>query len=170
MLDNVITNRSGDNDNNDVFYVHDELEEGENKMLDEQAPFMNCDEEGTMVDKDSEQLEQLPPLPLPPPLPSVEHNPAGGKQDVGILQPKKRGIMILWQNVANGRINLLRKDYTFPFLNLCHLFVVWHCEISINFPTYKNLSFCDVENIKGGSQKLSTMRYLMNHMHRGAWY
>jgi hypothetical protein len=105
-------------------------------MLDEQAPFTNCEEEGTMMYTDSEQLAQLPPLPLPPPLPQVEHNLAEA-QDEGTLQPKKRGIMISCQNVTNGRICLLRKDYTFPLLNLCHLFVVWHCgDISINVSPY----------------------------------
>ena len=83
--------------------------------------------------------------------------------------PTKRSIMLSWQNVSNGKIYLLRNNYTFPFFNLCYLFVIWCCgEISINVPLYKKQSYRDVSNIKGRIHKLSIVRNLMNNMHRVA--
>ena len=82
--------------------------------------------------------------------------------------PTKRGIILYWKNMRNGRIVLLRNNYTFPFSNIRHLFVIWNCgDISINVPPYKNILSCDVKNINGGPHKFSMMRNLMKNMHRG---
>ena len=79
------------------------------------------------------------------------------------------GIVISWQNVSNGNLCLLPKDYTIPKMSFPNMLTMWYCgDISKNVPPYRLLKAVDVKEVKFGKQKLSNMRCLVRHVERGA--
>ena len=85
------------------------------------------------------------------------------------LQQKGRGIVISWQNVSNGNLRLVPKNFSIPKMSFPNMLTMWYCgDISKNVPPYRLLKACDVRDVKGGKQKISNMRCLVRHVERGA--
>ena len=114
-----------------------------------------------------------PPLELPAleiPATPPQTLPPNTSRRRGIANGKKgKGIIISWQNVSNGNLRLVSKNFTFPKMSFPNMLCMWYCgDISKNIPPYRLLKACDVLGVKGGKQKLSNMRCLVRHVERAA--
>ena len=88
------------------------------------------------------------------------------QEDNGESQP--RGLVISWNNCRDGRILLLPRNYVFPSMTLPNLLTMWYCgDRSKNIPPYWMIRGSDMREMKGGIQKLSTMKKLVKNVEKG---
>ena len=88
------------------------------------------------------------------------------KEDNRESQP--RGLVISWNNCRDGRILLLPRNYVFPSMTLPNLLTMWYCgDRSKNIPPYWMIRGSDMREMKGGIQKLSTMKKLVKNVEKG---
>ena len=74
-----------------------------------------------------------------------------------------------WNNCRNGKIKLLPRSFQFPSMPLPSLIRMWYCgDIPKNIPPYRMLRGSDVDYMKHGKSKLSSMKKLMGFVIRAA--
>jgi len=81
----------------------------------------------------------------------------------------KGGIILSWDNCKDGKLKVLTSTFKFPKLTFQNFVTMWYCgDKSNNIPPFKVLRSCDVKSMKGGSQQLCMMRYVIRHVERAA--
>ena len=84
-------------------------------------------------------------------------------------KPPKNAKTLIMYGAANDRLQLLPENYNFPQLTLCSLVTGWYCgNQPKGIPPYKILKACDVQHLKGGKQKLSHFKKLMQAVEKAA--
>ena len=80
-----------------------------------------------------------------------------------------KGLKISWGNCRGGKILLTAPNFLFPSMTFPKMLSMWFCgEISKNIPPYRMLRCKNVEQVKGGKQKLSNKKTLVKHVTRAA--
>eukprot|EP00957_Ditylum_brightwellii_P004892 372767-Ditylum_brightwellii.AAC.1 len=88
---------------------------------------------------------------------------------LAVMKPK--GAMLHWDNLQDGRMQLLSNAFVFPKLSFPNLFVVWHSEDLINnISLYRLVYPPDISPIKSDRQKLNMMHLLINAIYRATNY
>ena len=76
--------------------------------------------------------------------------------------------MISWNNCRYSRISLLPRNYVFSSMTLTNFLMMWYCvNRSKNIPPYWMIRGSDIREMKGGIQKFSMMKKLVNNLEKG---
>ena len=78
-------------------------------------------------------------------------------------ESQSRELVIPWNNCRDGSISLLPRNYVFPSMTIPNLLTMWYCgDRSKNILPYQVIRGSDMREMKGGIQKLSMMKKLVN--------